>query len=468
MVNLKQLALCLLLILACTLSASRGAEIAAASDVSACMMDSKEHISWANAGGEAPVRLSVLVVSPPSSGHFLPLVSIAAELKSRGHDVTFLGLVHREREYFFLKELNRTKIPFHQLGYWPRSLPDDQARHESNAFKAAASERPPFLAFMEGDVASWVGLDRYLAQLADDASAPGGETGRRAPADVMVIDHGFRACGASAEAKYNITPVYVHTWRNFVLAPSWPFSAAALEREVPPQLHSWLSGHSPSSVVLVNLGTVNPLTRGMVGLIIEGLGNVNLDVLWVVKESAWGVLEPFEIPPSFRMEKFIPQREVLRHPAIAAMITHCGNNGVQEALASGIPAIGLPVMYDQFDVAQRLAHAGFPTLHPLRATPADLSAAVRAVTARDPATENVYRAKARKIARIFRYLGEFVEHVAEFGVDHLRTADLDMPFVVKYKLDSSAFAVAVAAIGILSVRFVVRCQMKKLAIASGK
>ncbi|GAQ89146.1 hypothetical protein KFL_004910040 [Klebsormidium nitens] len=82
-----------------------------------------------------------------------------SELKGRGHDVTFLGLVHKGREDFFLKELNHAGIPFHSLGYWPQSKTDDQTL----GVKAEFSECSRFLAYMEGDVATWIGLDKFLA-----------------------------------------------------------------------------------------------------------------------------------------------------------------------------------------------------------------------------------------------------------------------------------------------------------------
>ncbi|GAQ89147.1 hypothetical protein KFL_004910050 [Klebsormidium nitens] len=198
-----------------------------------------------------------------------------------------------------------------------------------------------------------------------------------------------------------------------------------------------------------------------------------MEVLWVVTETAYSALAPFEVPVNFWLEKSIPQREVLRHPAVAAMITHCGGDGAQGATQAGsekkrtlIQSVHDLVSAEEYDVAQRLAHAGFPVLDPLRAMPADLSAAVRAVTARDPTTENAYQAKARKIARIFRFLGgapraaDFVELVAELGTEHqLRTPDLSMSWFVKHKLDLlilvAIFAGVIFLAANVSVRFLV-------------
>ena len=43
----------------------------------------------------------------------------------------------------------------------------------------------------------------------------------------------------------------------------------------------------------------------------------------------------------------------------AALITHCGNNSVTEAVAFGVPILGLPFSTDQFDGAAAVERAGF-------------------------------------------------------------------------------------------------------------
>ena len=46
------------------------------------------------------------------------------------------------------------------------------------------------------------------------------------------------------------------------------------------------------------------------------------------------------------------------HPNTRLMIYQCGVNGVFEAVYHGVPIICLPVFFDQFDMAQRVASKG--------------------------------------------------------------------------------------------------------------
>jgi UDP:flavonoid glycosyltransferase YjiC (YdhE family) len=56
-------------------------------------------------------------------------------------------------------------------------------------------------------------------------------------------------------------------------------------------------------------------------------------------------------------EQFVPQTAIV--PQCDVMITHGGNNTVGEAFTFGVPTIVLPLFWDQYDNAQRVAETGF-------------------------------------------------------------------------------------------------------------
>jgi hypothetical protein len=100
----------------------------------------------------------------------------------------------------------------------------------------------------------------------------------------------------------------------------------------PKLLQDWLDSKPVRSVLLVSLGTVNVIDERIARVIVEGLGATGINVLWVLRGVDQEILARLNVPGTFRLEEWIPQRAVLAHRAVAAMVTHCGNNGVQVSL----------------------------------------------------------------------------------------------------------------------------------------
>ncbi|KAK7913465.1 hypothetical protein WMY93_013676 [Mugilogobius chulae] len=51
---------------------------------------------------------------------------------------------------------------------------------------------------------------------------------------------------------------------------------------------------------------------------------------------------------------WIPQNDLLGHPKTRLFVAHGGTNGIQEALYHGVPVVGIPVFFDQYDNLLRL------------------------------------------------------------------------------------------------------------------
>ncbi|UUU23669.1 glycosyltransferase [Streptomyces sp. DSM 40750] len=85
--------------------------------------------------------------------------------------------------------------------------------------------------------------------------------------------------------------------------------------------------------------------------------------------------EEIELPPTMWGAEFLPQTSVL--PLVDLVITHGGNNTTTEALHFGKPMVLLPLFWDQYDNAQRMAELGYGVrLDPYSFTDAQLHGAL--------------------------------------------------------------------------------------------
>ncbi|AXC10745.1 Zeaxanthin glucosyl transferase [Acidisarcina polymorpha] len=130
-----------------------------------------------------------------------------------------------------------------------------------------------------------------------------------------------------------------------------------------------------------------------------------------------------DIPDNLILVRFAPQVEILRQAALC--ITHGGVNTVLEALQCGVPLVVLPITNDQPGVAARVAYAGvgaFCRVEDLN--PSNLSGLI------DEVMQNPgYRARAKQLQSVLSYersivrAGEYIEKaLASVVADHTEAA----------------------------------------------
>ena len=59
-----------------------------------------------------------------------------------------------------------------------------------------------------------------------------------------------------------------------------------------------------------------------------------------------------------RVERFLPQQQVLEHSSVSVFVTHASANGVMEALIAGKPMVAAPLFGDQCYFAARVQELG--------------------------------------------------------------------------------------------------------------
>jgi MGT family glycosyltransferase len=111
------------------------------------------------------------------------------------------------------------------------------------------------------------------------------------------------------------------------------------------------------------------------------------------------ILDLDRLPANVLAKRWIPHSELM--PLLDVLVTHGGGGTVVAALAAGVPMVVVPLMWDQFENAQRVAHAGAGIKLSARAcTPEGLRAAVDHVL-----QEPSYRKNARRLAERLRGYG---------------------------------------------------------------
>ena len=106
-------------------------------------------------------------------------------------------------------------------------------------------------------------------------------------------------------------------------------------------------------VIYVSLGSLGCMDVALMQRLIDALAATPHRVV----VSMGPLHERMRLGPRMYGEAFLPQPSVL--PQCDLLITHGGNNTVCEGFHFGLPMIGLPLFWDQYDNAQRLAETGF-------------------------------------------------------------------------------------------------------------
>lgn len=331
----------------------------------------------------------ILIVMPPLTGHINPALSVAAELRRRGHAISWA--VHRD----LITGL----------------LPDDADIHAL----------PADSLFDLGKRATGVrGLEsvkffyeEVCLPLARASLRPLQEIVQRMQPDLMICDHQMLAGGmvaralsipwftfVSTNASILKTSAIIDAWLAEQLAvlqldydlpvlarpdfsphgvivfssPALPgdrhefheaqyhFVGPAFAHRQPAIDFPWQELRADSVRLLISLGTVNR-DRGVrfYQVMMEALADLELVDTYLPNRLLQVVMvapEEFciDAPSNFIVRQSVPQIELLDH--VDAVLCHAGHNTVNEALAFGLPLIVAPIRDDQPIVARQVTDAG--------------------------------------------------------------------------------------------------------------
>ncbi len=123
---------------------------------------------------------------------------------------------------------------------------------------------------------------------------------------------------------------------------------------LPVELEAFMQSSGEHGVVVMSLGTlVSALSREVTEAIAAAFAQLPQKVVWrFVGEK------PSSLGNNTLLVDWLPQRDLLGHPKTRAFVAHGGTNGMFEAIYHGVPVLGLPLLFDQFDNLHRLKVRG--------------------------------------------------------------------------------------------------------------
>ncbi|KAM9765654.1 UDP-glucuronosyltransferase 2A1-like [Menidia menidia] len=216
-------------------------------------------------------------------------------------------------------------------------------------------------------------------------------------------------------------------------------------KTLPEHLEEFVQSSGEHGVIIMSLGTfVNELPDDMANRIAATFAKLPQKVIWSYKGR-----RPSTLGNNTLVVNWMPQNDLLGHPKVKLFVAHGGTNGVQEAIYHGVPVVGIPLFYDQYDNLLRLQDRGAAKILTVATVDKDdnFLEAIQAVL-----NEPSYRMNMQRLSRLHRdkpmmpmdsalFWIEFV--MRHKGAAHLKAQAYRMSWYSYYSIDVVLFALAI-------------------------
>nr|XP_036672845.1 UDP-glycosyltransferase UGT5 [Drosophila suzukii] len=180
-------------------------------------------------------------------------------------------------------------------------------------------------------------------------------------------------------------------------------------------------------------------------------GSLKQRVLWKFESDQLS-----NIPDNVRIEKWLPQSDILAHPNVRVFIAHGGLFGLQEAVYHAVPVIGMPFFFDQALNIKAGQAAGFAIGLDYRTISEDLLKSAL----NELLTNRKFKTNMDKASRIFRdrplgamdtaiyWINYVIEHR---GAPHMVAAGVHLRWYQFYLLDVSLIILIITVLSLLTL-----------------
>lgn len=329
--------------------------------------------------------MRILFATNPGLGHLLPLLPIAIAARDAGHEVAVaagasigpvvtaaglrlvpMGPPDIDSVIVGTLDLRSVKGPDRPALIWPKVFAGVLAEaFAAGVLELARSWSPDLVVHEDSEQGSWIAAERLgIPHVTVQATAwrVGLQRLAREPLNRLRAAHGL---APDPDLKLMHRYRYLTTRPPALLDPRSPLPATAeplrpiaMDDTPDTSRPSWLN-RAPSGPrrLCVTLGTVNASRLDLLRPIIAGLARLDDDPEVVVTAGSQGDPSALgDLPPRFRVERYVPMSRLL--PTCDLAVFHGGSGTMLTALAAGVPLVVVPIAADQHDNAERCRSAG--------------------------------------------------------------------------------------------------------------
>ncbi|XP_074517955.1 UDP-glucuronosyltransferase 1-2-like [Halichoeres trimaculatus] len=205
---------------------------------------------------------------------------------------------------------------------------------------------------------------------------------------------------------------------------------------LPADLEEFVQSAGEHGVIIMTMGTlVNALPEDLTDEFASVFAKMPQKVIWKHKGK-----RPSTLGNNTLIVEWMPQKDLLGHPQTKVFVAHGGTNGVQEAIYHGVPVLGIPLFFDQFDNLLRLQERGAGKILELAyANSRTFEQALNKVLHQDSYRQNIQRMSRLHRDQPMTPMDQavfWVEYVMRNkGAPHLRTEAYKMPWYSYHSLD---------------------------------
>ncbi|XP_039165222.1 UDP-glycosyltransferase 91C1-like [Eucalyptus grandis] len=296
-------------------------------------------------------KLHVAIFPWLAFGHILPYLEVATFLAEKGHRVSFISTPKNLRKLptDLPPSLTLVELPLPRVD----GLPDLAESTAELPIKRSHTLRRPTTCSSQPSQRYFSRFPRTAFPL-DRGPVPRPGLDRRSQVDRLPVqedrrvDSRFKFVAVRSCPEFEADPLrlleklYGKPVVPVGLLPPAANAAAKTKRWV--ELKRWLDDKKEKSVFYIGLGTEVNISPEMIVELAGGIEKSGLPFVWVVGQRPG----PENIPPGFESQVagrgymwmgWAPQAEILAHPAIGGILSHCGWSSAIESLGQGRPLI---------------------------------------------------------------------------------------------------------------------------------